>query len=178
MAKNTVGATESLAVQINSNFAHIGNNGATMGVTFDNKIQFENLFVGIEGSINDSFEWPFNWYAWNINHYYTDPNAIVIFSRAKGPSAGTKTATSIVVKAGVVTEIKKGIVNIPTDGYVITVNSGANAQQIFSMGYEKIRFGQDISAKGCRCRPERADRAIGQTAAGQFTEIIFFGGLK
>lgn len=158
MAKNTVGATESLAdmakrsgaeaaingtyfasytdqqpqgtVQIDSNFAHMGNNGTTMGVTFDNKIQFENLFVGIEGSINDSFEWPFNWYAWNINHYYTDPNAIVIFTRAKGPSAGTKTATSIVIKAGVVTEIKKGIVNIPTDGYVITVNSGANAQQI------------------------------------------------
>lgn len=84
LAKNTVGATESLAdmakragaeaaingtyfasytdkqpqgtVQIDGNFAHIGNNGTTIGVTFDNKIQIENLFVGIEGSINDSFE--------------------------------------------------------------------------------------------------------------------------
>lgn len=158
LAKNTVGATESLAgmakragaeaaingtyfasytdqqpqgtVQIDTNMAHIGNNGTTMGVTFDNKITFENLFTGIEGSINDTFEWPFAWYAWGVNHYYTDPNAIVIFTPARGKTAGSKTATSIVVKAGIVTEIRKGTVNIPADGYVITANGGGAAQQV------------------------------------------------
>lgn len=158
MAKNTVGATESLAdmakrtgaeaaingtffnsysdmqphgtIQIENNFTHTGTNGTTVGVTYDNKILFESLFIGIEGSINDSFDWPNNWYAWGLNHNYTDANAIVIFTPAKGKTAGSTTATSIVVKAGTVTEIRKGVVNIPADGFVITANSGTAAMQV------------------------------------------------
>lgn len=91
IAKNTIGATESLAdmakragaeaaingtffnsysdmqphgtIQTEYNLVHIGTNGTTVGVTYDNKVLFESLFVGIEGSINDSYEWPFSWYA-------------------------------------------------------------------------------------------------------------------
>lgn len=161
LAKNTVGATESLAamaarsgavaavngtffnsysdmqphgtLQIEGNFAHTGTNGTTMGVTTANNLVFENLFIGIEGSINDSFEWPNNWYAWGINHIYTDPAAVVIFTPAKGKTAGSQAATSIVVKNGEVIDIRKGIVSIPADGYVITANSGAAAQKVANM---------------------------------------------
>ncbi|MDA8236252.1 MAG: phosphodiester glycosidase family protein, partial [Clostridia bacterium] len=153
LARNTVGATESLAdmakrsgavaaingtffnsysdmqphgtIQIEGTFAHSGTNGTTMGITNDNKIIFENLNIGIAGSINDSYEWPNNWYAWGVNHVYTDPGAIIIFTPAKGKTAGNNNATSVMVKGGVVTEIRKGTVNIPTDGFVITANSQA-----------------------------------------------------
>lgn len=161
LARNTVGATESLAsmaarsgaaaaingtffnsysdmqphgtLQIEGNFAHTGTNGTTLGVTTANKMVFENLFIGIEGSINDSYEWPNNWYAWGINHIYNDPAAVVIFTPAKGKTAGNQSATSIVVKKGEVIDIRKGVVNIPADGYVITANSGAAAQKVASM---------------------------------------------
>jgi tetratricopeptide (TPR) repeat protein len=169
IAKNTVGATESLAdmakrtgaeaaingtffnsysdmqphgtIQTEYNLAHLGTNGTTVGVTYDNKVLFESLFIGIEGSINDSYEWPFSWYAWGINHNYTDANAIVIYTPAKGKTAGSNTSTAIIVKAGVVTEIRKGVVNIPADGFVITANSGSSAQQVAN----KFKVGDRVS---------------------------------
>ncbi|MHB8170609.1 MAG: phosphodiester glycosidase family protein [Thermincolia bacterium] len=167
LAKNTVGATESLAdmakrsgavaaingtffnsysdmqphgtIQIESKFAHSGTNGTTMGITNDNKLIFENLNIGIEGSINDSYEWPNNWYAWGINHVYTDPAAIIIFTPAKGKTIGNNNATSVVVKDGVVAEIRKGVVNIPANGFVITANSQAKGVA------DKFRIGDRVS---------------------------------
>ncbi len=158
LAKNTVGATESLAsmvtrsgavagingtffnsysdmqphgnLQIESKLVHTGTTGTTMGLTLDNKVLFARLYVGIEGSINDSYEWPNNWYAWGINQVNADPSAIIIFTPAKGKTTGTTKATSIVVKAGVVTAIRSGVVSIPADGFVITANSGKAAQQV------------------------------------------------
>jgi len=175
LARNTVGATESLAdmakrsgaaaaingtffnsysdlqphgtVQIEGNFAHTGTNGTTMGITNDNTVLFENLYIGIEGSINDSYEWPNNWYAWGVNHNYSDPSAIVIYTPAKGKTAGNKAATSVVVKGGVVAEKRKGVVNIPSDGFVITANSGPAAQRVANLFKTGDRVGYRFTYK-------------------------------
>ncbi len=185
LAKDTVGATESLAemakrsgaaaaingtffnsysdmqphgtIQIEGNFAHTGTSGTTLGLTYDQMILIENLYIGVEGSINDSFEWPNNWYAWGVNHYYPDANAVVIFTPARGKTAGNKTTTSIVVEGGIVTEIRQGDVNIPADGFVVTANSGPYAREVAG----KFKIGDRVSYRFAYKQGDKNGPAVG-----------------
>ncbi len=104
-------------------FLHLSTTGTTLGFDHNGKFTTSPLYVTIQGGINDQWEWPNNWYAWNVNHYYTDPTAISIFT----PDYGTKTppnnVTSVVVDKGVIVNIGAGQQTIPSDGYVIVTGN-------------------------------------------------------
>ncbi len=101
---------------------HISNTGSMFIVDTDGEAKVDSLYIGIQGGINNQWEWPNNWYAWNINHFYTDPAAVMVFdSNYKGPRPA-HSFTSIQVDKGIVTSIGKGGFNIPQEGFLLLTN--------------------------------------------------------
>lgn len=121
-------------LQIQGEIVHVTNSGSVLGIDGDNNFSITPLHVKIEGSINGSWVWPNNWIAWNINQVFSEPNSCVIFTPAYGAKTSTHTMTSIVVEQNVVTQMVKGQVNIPVNGYVI-VTGIANDIKKFAVGY-------------------------------------------
>jgi hypothetical protein len=99
--------------------------GATLGITSGNKVFIQRLALEIEGSINGSWQYPNNWYAWGINHIMEDPQAIEIFTPVFAGGVQAPNATVIVVENDRVTNITSGQVNIPANGYIIGCGSSA-----------------------------------------------------
>jgi hypothetical protein len=101
---------------------HISNTGSLFTVDADGKADVGSVYIGIEGGINNQWEWPNNWYAWNINHFYKDPSAVMVFdSNYNGPKP-VHSFTSIMVDGGRVSEIGKGSFSIPQDGFLLLTN--------------------------------------------------------
>lgn len=103
----------------NGQVQHISNSGSVATFSVDNRFAAMPIYTAIEGSINDQWDWPNNWYAWNINHYYGSNDAILLFD---GKYTGPKPAhdfTGIVVQNGIVSKIEKGTFEIPDNGFLI-----------------------------------------------------------
>lgn len=105
---------------------HVTNTGTVFGINGANELSIAPVSIKIEGSINGSWVWPNNWYAWNINHVFTEPNSSVIFTPEFGAKTPNHSMTSIVVDNYNVTQITSGQVNIPSQGYVLV--TGDNSQ--------------------------------------------------
>ncbi|MCX7774350.1 MAG: hypothetical protein N2376_14705, partial [Clostridia bacterium] len=80
--------------------------GAFSGITVNNKFMLENVYANIKGSIDGSWEYPYNWAVYAINHKVDSDYLLT-------PKFGTATgdcgaSTLVVVKAGVVSTITKG----------------------------------------------------------------------
>ncbi|MTI67312.1 MAG: tetratricopeptide repeat protein [Firmicutes bacterium] len=110
-------------IQSNGKILHIGGLGSVIGFSGDNNVDIRNLKISIEGSINGSFEYPNNWYAWGINHDYSDPNANVVYTPIYGDKTKKHNNTSIVISKGKVIKITKGQANIPKDGYTLVLGN-------------------------------------------------------
>lgn len=117
-----------------------GDGGAVI-VAPDNRVSFARLEVEIKGGINGSEEWPNNWYAWDVNRNFPDPQAIVIFTPSFGQVMREPAATTVVVRRGRVVSVQPGPVPIPQDGYVIGFGPGAG--QIA----ERFRVGDTVQVR-------------------------------
>jgi len=106
-------------IEAEGDFYRLGSSGSVIGFTTDNKPIIETLRVSIKGSINECWEYPSSWYAWNFNVLDSDPKSIIILNSAFGKTSGKHQKTSIVVDNRKVISIKKGEVTIPVNGYVI-----------------------------------------------------------
>ncbi len=120
---------------------HISNTGSVMAITDTNAVRIDPLYAKVLGGTNDQWNWPYSWYAWNINHYYNDPSATMIFT---GDYEGPKPAhdfTSIEVKKGLVQKITRGSFHIPADGFIV-LTKDQNVIDVFSVG-EKAEYRVD-----------------------------------
>lgn len=117
------------ALQSRGQFLHMGTAGSVIGFTADNKSQVESLYVSIDGSINGSWEYPNNWYAWGFNHAYDDAGAIAVFTPDYGKVTYKHSRTSIVVTNGIVSAIQTGQASIPANGFVIITGDSKMVQR-------------------------------------------------
>jgi hypothetical protein len=120
-------------------------------VAFDglNNVIFGSMTIAIEGSINGSWNWPNNWYAWGTNHVFEDgQGSIEIFTPAYGTTTGSHNKTSIVVRNSMVENIVTGQAPIYGDGYTI-VSDNVEINQRFSVGdsleYRVVYTGQPVN---------------------------------
>ncbi|MTI69859.1 MAG: tetratricopeptide repeat protein [Firmicutes bacterium] len=110
-------------IQSKGKILHIGGLGSVIGFSGDNNVDIRNLKISIEGSINESYEYPNNWYAWGINHDYSDPSANVVYTPIYGDKTKKHNNTSIVISKGKVVKIINGQANIPKEGYTIVLGN-------------------------------------------------------
>lgn len=98
---------------------HMGSSGSAVAIDAYNKLTVDPLLVNIAGGINEQWEWPYNWYSWNINHFYSADNAVMIFDKNYDSMKPEHDFTSIRVEKGIVTDISVGGFDIPTDGFLL-----------------------------------------------------------
>jgi exopolysaccharide biosynthesis protein len=107
---------------IDGKVEQISNLGSVLSVSGNNEFNVDPLYVSILGGTNNQWEWPYSWYAWNVNHYYSDPSAVMIFDRYYSGPKPEHTFTSIVVDKSVVKSIVTGSFEIPEEGFLILTN--------------------------------------------------------
>lgn len=120
-------------LEINHKYYHLGSEAA-VGIDDNNRVVIGPFTPAVNGSTNGSSVWPNWWYAWAINHAYSD-DGIVIFTPEYRDGYTPPGRTCVIVRSGVVTGIDSGSVPIPPDGYVIWygLNNNENSSQ-FSYG--------------------------------------------
>ncbi|MCX8129156.1 MAG: phosphodiester glycosidase family protein [Clostridia bacterium] len=125
-------------IQTKGQVAHIGQTGSVIAFSADNSVIVENLYTYISGSINGSYEYPNNWYAWGFNHKYDSKDSTIVFTPAFGKSTGTHNKTSITVSRGTVTKISSAEASIPADGFTI-VTGDSSLTKRFAVG-DKVNY--------------------------------------
>jgi hypothetical protein len=120
-------------LEINHRYYHLGSDAA-VGIKDSNIVEIGQFTPVVNGSTNGSYVWPNWWYAWAINHAYSD-DGIVIFTPAYKDGYTPPGSTCVIVQNGLVTGIESGSAAIPSDGYVIWygLNNSENSSQ-FSYG--------------------------------------------
>lgn len=100
---------------------HFRGGATTLGISEDNNISiFSTSSIKIRGGINDSREWPNNWYAWFVNHLPSSPDEIVIFTpEFRSRDLSLADFTFIVVDDGIVRSINENAAVVPSNGFVI-----------------------------------------------------------
>lgn len=106
-------------LQINGKPVFISNSGTTVGFAADNSVRFAHLYTTIEGSVNGMWEYPYNWSVWGINQVYSSSEANILYTPDFGKQVDAGNKTAIIVRNKKVTEIKKGVVPIHSDGYTL-----------------------------------------------------------
>lgn len=97
----------------------ISNSGSVIAIEEGNQVKIDPLYIAIAGGTQNQWEYPYNWYAWNINHYYPDPSAVMLFNnRYEGPKP-EHDFTGIVVDKQMVKVIEVGTFEIPDEGFLI-----------------------------------------------------------
>ena len=129
----------------NGKILHIGNNGAVIGFTNDNKIIIDNLNIQIDGFINDEKQY----YAWGINHPRVENDAIVIYTTEYGNSISALGSKAVIVENGQVKNIieNKGNLWAPQNGFIIVFNSDvADLVERFKVG-DSVRYDFNYESK-------------------------------
>ncbi len=106
-------------LQIRGRTAYISNSGTSVGFAADNSIRFAHLYTTVVGSINGMWEYPYNWSVWGINQVYSRSDANILYTPDFGSQVDAGKKTAIIIRNKKVTEIKKGIVPIHSDGYTL-----------------------------------------------------------
>jgi hypothetical protein len=112
---------------------HIANTGSVLAISGNNRFSVDPLYIKIVGGTNGQWEWPYSWYSWNINHYYTDPAATMIFTPEYAGPKPNHDFTSIEVNQGVVIKKGTGTFSIPTDGFLV-LTKDLNVSKVFEVG--------------------------------------------
>ncbi|MBP1930907.1 hypothetical protein [Ammoniphilus resinae] len=119
------------AIMIDGTMKHFGGGPVAMGIT-EKCLTFGSVTeISVRGGINGSMKWPFNWYAWSINHAPTNKQAIIVFTcDFKTKNVSFPDYTYVVVCGGKVTGISQNKAMIPSDGFIIAY--GAENQKELS----------------------------------------------
>jgi len=116
-------------IKNNGVYVKTGGSDLVMGFSPDNRVRVGTPQLTIrlhrEGSRTLN--------AWSINHSFGGEEAVVVYTSAFGTVTPYHVAVSIVVRNGVVTEVRNGYGPIFADGFTITVNSHMPAFN-FSVG--------------------------------------------
>ncbi|VDN47043.1 conserved exported protein of unknown function [Petrocella atlantisensis] len=130
---------------------HMANTGSVLAISGDNTVSVDPLFVKIVGGTNGQWEWPYSWYSWNINHYYSDAAATMIFTPEYAGPRPSHDFTSIEVDKGVVTKKGSGSFYIPTDGFLV-LTKDVNVSKVFELGktaeYRMEYYANDFTTVG------------------------------
>lgn len=120
-------------LEIDHRYYHLGSEAA-VGIKDNNEVVVGAFTPAVNGGTNGSYVWPNWWYAWAINHAYSD-DGIVIFTPAYKDGRTPPGRTCVIVRNGVVAGFGSGSVDIPPDGYVIWygLNNFERSEQ-FSLG--------------------------------------------
>lgn len=111
-----------------------GDVGCTLFFNADNAAKMEEIPLRIEGSLDGSYAYPNNWYAYWINRFPEDEHdTVTIFTRAWG-SATDLRGFQVQVENGFVTQISRSSLPIPRDGYVIYVRGERKMASHFRVG--------------------------------------------
>lgn len=120
------------------NIQHIMHTGSVVGFDDQNKMYIEKLGIKLEGSINDQWEWPYSWSAWNINHLFNSESAIMVFNNYYTGSFPTAPVYAVAIEHNEVIGIYDHVPAIPQNGYII-VTRNSNITHLFNMG-DKVDF--------------------------------------
>ncbi|MCF8020679.1 MAG: phosphodiester glycosidase family protein [Vallitaleaceae bacterium] len=130
---------------------HMANTGSVLAISGDNTVSVDPLFVKIVGGTNGQWEWPYSWYSWNINHYYSDAAATMIFTPEYAGPRPSHDFTSIEVDKGVVIKKGSGGFNIPTDGFLV-LTKDMKVSNVFEIGktaeYRMEYYANDFTTVG------------------------------
>lgn len=135
----------------NGEVQHISNTGSMFTIDTHNRGDVIRPDIKILGSTEGQWKWPHVWYAWNINHFYSDPSAVMLFDSNYKGYKPTHTFTGVQVVKGVVTKIESGLWEIPSEGFLLLTND-QRVLEVFSIGKEaaykivyKEKNGNDLS---------------------------------
>lgn len=139
-------------IQIGGKFLHLSGSGSTVGFGSNNTAQFNTLRVGINGYVYDKENKGYDWRATGINHHFTNPNNMLIFTPEIGVKTNAGKGTSVIVRKGVVAKSVAGQADIPKDGYVLYIGPHVN----YTGYYERYAPGNRIGyAYSYRNKDER-----------------------
>lgn len=128
---------------------HIGRDRTVIGFDKNNRVLFDLLEPTIVGTTNNSSQLSDSWFAYWINR---TPNksgdSIHIFTPERGSTIGFSFGTNVIVRNNIVTEVKKGNVTIPKDGYVINFLGTYESRTLprFQVG-EKVDYNVSFDTK-------------------------------
>ncbi len=117
---------------------HIAEGGSIVGFDGDNKMHSDVIGIKIEGSVNNQWEYPYNWSSWNINHLFYQPEAVMIFNNHYTGEFPEGTVYTIAVDQHTVVGKYDYIPEIPTNGYII-VQRTAQFLDLFNIG-DRVDF--------------------------------------
>lgn len=106
----------------NGKVSHIANSGSVFTVDHENQFEARDLYIRVLGGINGQWDWPNNWYAWNLNHWYTSSDAVMVFDKTYNGPKPDHDFTTIAVNKKVVTAIGQGGFDIPEEGFLLLTN--------------------------------------------------------
>jgi len=116
-------------------FMFKGDVGDVLWFDADNRAEIDRIPLKIEGSLDGSWRWPNNWYAYWINRYPSGPSdTITIFTPEWGERTGLAGGPQVQVADGVVTAINESSTIIPRNGYVVYFRGEAKAASHFAVG--------------------------------------------
>jgi len=98
---------------------HRGEVGSTVGFAPNRRPRIARLTVKIVGSLDGSEGWPDNWYAYWINRYPEGETTATIFTRHWAEPTTPGGGAQIVVRHGMVADVRRGPALIPADGFVL-----------------------------------------------------------
>ncbi len=119
----------------NGKVEHISNAGSMFTMSTSNKGDVIRPNITILGSTQGQWEWPYAWYAWNINHFYNDSSAVMLFDSNYKGYMPAHAFTGVQVAKGIVTKIQSGLWEIPSEGFLLLTNN-ERVLEVFSVGNE------------------------------------------
>ena len=143
-------------IQQKGTFVHLGSIGSVIGFGTDKNVAIENLYIVIKGSVNGKWDESNGWSAWGLNHGYTQPEAVAVFTPSFGKTTGSHNRISIVVRNGRIIYTKNGEAPIYDDGYTIVMESNNKMLKRFRKGdaityklaYYKSDYSQGLTLDG------------------------------
>lgn len=116
-------------------FVFKGDVGDVLWFDSGDRAEIDRIPLKIEGSLDGSWRWPNNWYAYWINRYPKGPaDTITIFTPEWGERTGLSGGTQVQVADGVVTAIQTSSTIIPRHGYVVYFRGETKAAAHFAVG--------------------------------------------
>jgi len=164
-------------------FMFKGDVGDVLWFDADNRAEIDRIPLKIEGSLDGSWRWPNNWYAYWINRYPSNgSDTVTIFTPEWGERTGLPGGPQVQVADGVVTAINDSSTIIPRNGYVVYFRGEAKAASHFAVGrramFRVVRgdgeplgaFGDAREAIGCGPRLVTDGRITVDPAAEGFRD--------
>lgn len=127
---------------IDGKLLHLGGIGTRLDVLADGEVQIVRDRLVIRGALNGSENYPYNWYAYNLNQ--TPPavgSSAYIYTPARGATLGFRAGMAVVARAGRIVGItREEDAAIPADGFVVALQG----KEVEILGW-KFHLGEPIA---------------------------------